>query len=115
MRRCSGLQTLFYRCCVHLRRLRVRRPSYGPEPANGEFFGVCDAVLSWIELTVPSLTLPRPTQRPIRIASWRCPRPPRDAWSPLLIPEQFGDGRSARRIPLGAVQALTVRPRNLDG
>lgn len=112
MRRCSGLQTLFYRCCVHLRRLRVHRPSYGLEPANGEFFGVCDAVLSWIESTVPSLTLPRPTQRPIRTASRSQPRPQANALSPLLIPEQLGDGRGARRIPPRSVKVLTAHHRN---
>ena len=39
MRRCSGLENPFYRCGVLLRRLGVDRPSYGPEPLNGEFFG----------------------------------------------------------------------------
>ena len=85
----------------------MHRPSYGPEPARGEFFGVCDAVSSWIDLTFP-----RPTRRPIWIASWRRPRLQGNALSLLLTPEQLGDERGARRIPLGAIQALTVRHRN---
>ena len=112
MRRCSGLQNPFYRCCVPIRRLRVHRPSYGPDPANGEFFGVCDAVLSLIDLTVPNLTPSRPTQRPLRIASWSRPGPQGKALSPLLIPEQLGGGRGARRIPPRSVKVLTPHHRN---